>query len=147
MIPLWEKPLASLSDHEWEQLCDGCGQCCLVKLQDDDTDEIFATDVVCRFLNTDSGHCSVYASRAIEKPECFIIERDNVEHFSWLPKSCAYRLRFEDKPLPSWHPLLSGSRDAMNAAEISVAGWSVSEQDVGEEELPERVIFTLHEPS
>ncbi len=147
MIPFWEKPLASLSDHEWEQLCDGCGQCCLVKLQDDDTDEIVATDVVCRFLNTDSGHCRVYAERAIKKPDCFLIERDNAEHFSWLPKSCAYRLRYEEKPLPAWHPLLSGSRAAMNAAEISVAGWSVSEQDVAEDEWPERVIFTLHKSS
>ena len=147
MSPFWEKPLASLSDDEWEQLCDGCGQCCLLKLQDDDTDEIFATDVVCRFLNTKSGHCSVYAERAIRKPECFVIERDNKEHFSWLPKSCAYRLRFEEKPLPAWHPLLSGSRVAMNAAEISVDGWSISEQEVDEDDLPGRVIFTLHESS
>jgi uncharacterized cysteine cluster protein YcgN (CxxCxxCC family) len=147
VIPFWEKPLASLSDTEWEKLCDGCGQCCLVKLQDDDTGEIFATDVVCRFLKTDSGCCSVYAERAIKKPECFVIERDKAEHYSWLPKSCAYRLRFEEKPLPSWHPLHSGCRAAMNAAEISVAGWSTSERDVDEDEWPERVIFTLHESS
>jgi len=141
----WGKPLESLSNSEWEQLCDGCGQCCLVKLQDVDTDEIFATDVVCRFLNPDTGHCGVYAERTRKKPECFVIERDNNEHYSWLPNSCAYRLRFEEKPLPAWHPLITGSRAAMNNADISVAGWSVSEQEVDENDLSERVIFTLHE--
>ncbi len=137
----------SLSDEEWEQLCDGCGQCCLIKLQDDKTDEIFATDVVCRYLVPDSGHCSVYAERSIKKPECFVIERNNAEHFSWLPKSCAYRLRFEKKPLPAWHPLLCGNRTDMVDADISVALWCVSEQDVDEEALPERVIFSLGKSS
>ena len=145
--PFWENPLASLSDSEWERLCDGCGQCCLVKLQDDESDEIFATDVVCRFLSPDSGFCNVYAERTVKKPECFVIDRGNEEHMSWLPKSCAYRLRFENKPLPDWHPLITGDRTAMDKADISVAAWCVSEQDVAEDELPERVIFTLHEPS
>ena len=148
MTNFWEqKKLNELSRSEWEQLCDGCGQCCLVKLQDDDTDEIFATDVVCRFLNPHSGHCSVYAERAIKKPECFVIERGNAEHMSWLPKSCAYRLRYEEKPLPAWHSLIRGNRAAMVDADISVAGWCVSEQDIDEDELPERIIFTLHESS
>ena len=143
----WDKPLELLNDSEWEQLCDGCGQCCLVKLQDDDTGEIFATDVVCRFLNADNGHCGVYAERTLKKPECFVIERDNKEHYSWLPLSCAYRLRFEEKPLPAWHPLMTGSRADMDDADISVSGWSVSEQEVDEDDLPEHVIFTLNESS
>lgn len=141
--PFWEKPLETLNQNEWEQLCDGCAQCCLIKLQDEDTDEIFATDVVCRFLDEDSGLCGVYASRAIKKPDCFVIERSNTEHFSWLPASCAYRLRFENKPLFDWHPLISHNRTAMIDAGISVTGWCISEQQVEEDELAEHVIFTL----
>ncbi len=141
--PFWEAPLQSLSDEEWEQLCDGCGQCCLVKLQDDETDEIFATDVVCRYLEPESGHCGVYAQRAIKKPDCFVIERDRPEHFSWLPQTCAYRLRHENKPLPGWHPLIAGNREAMVAAGVAVAGWCTSEEEVEEDALSERVIFSL----
>ncbi len=144
-LAFWEKPLDTLSNDEWEQLCDGCAQCCLIKLQDDDTDEIFATDVVCRFLEVARGRCGVYANRAIEKPECFVIERHNIEHYSWLPKTCAYRLRFENKPLPDWHPLISHSRAAMIEAEIAVVNWCVNENQVDEADLPERVIFSLHE--
>lgn len=139
----WEKPLQQLSTDEWERLCDGCGQCCLVKLQDDETGEIFATDVVCRFLEPNRGTCSVYAQRSVEKPECFVIDRDRPEHFSWLPRTCTYRLRFENKPLPDWHPLLTGSRQAMLEAGIAVAGWCVSEAQVDEDELNERVLFSL----
>lgn len=141
--PFWEKPLQSLSDAEWEQLCDGCGQCCLVKLQDDETEQIYATNVVCRFLDADSGRCGVYSRRSTEKPECFVIERDNPEHFSWLPRTCAYRLRYEDKPLPDWHPLVSGGRSAMLKAGIAVAGWCVSEDGVSEADLHEHLIFSL----
>jgi len=139
----WEQPLNSLSQSQWEALCDGCAQCCLIKLQDDESDEIFATDVVCRFLDADSGHCGVYSERDIRKPDCFVIERENAEHYSWLPQTCAYRLRYEDRPLPDWHPLLTGSREAMLEAGISVAEWSVSEDQVDESELIDRVIFSL----
>ena len=141
--PFWEKPLQSLSNDEWERLCDGCGQCCLVKLQDDETEEIYATNVVCRFLEQDSGRCGVYARRAVEKPECFVIERDKAEHFSWLPQTCAYRLRFEGKPLPDWHPLICGDRSAMLDAGIAVAGWCVSEDRVSEADLQDHLIFSL----
>ena len=143
--PFWEKSLEKLTDDEWEKLCDGCAQCCLIKLQDEDTDEIFATDVVCRYLDTESGCCGVYPDRAEKKPECFVIERDRAEHYSWLPKTCAYRLRFEGKPLPDWHPLISHSRTAMIDAEIAVTNWCISEDQVDEQSLAERVLFSLHE--
>lgn len=139
----WEKPLQRLSQQEWEALCDGCAQCCLVKLQDDESEEIFATDVVCRFLEAHSGHCTVYAERTTKKPECFVIERNNPEHYSWLPRTCAYRLRYENKPLPDWHPLIAGNREAMIEAGISVVGWSISETEIDESQLIDRVIFSL----
>ena len=142
--PFWEKPLDALSDDEWEQLCDGCAQCCLIKLQDEDTDEIFATDVVCRYLDTACGDCGVYAQRAIKKPECFVIERGNAEHFSWLPPSCAYRLRFAGKPLFDWHPLICHSRTPMIEAGVAVDNWCVSETEVDEQDLTEHLIFSLH---
>ena len=141
--PFWERPLSTLNEEEWEQLCDGCAQCCLVKLQDEETEEIFATDVVCRFLETESGCCKVYPQRSIRKPDCFVIERDNPEHYSWLPPTCAYRLRFENRPLPDWHPLLTGGREAMIREGVSVAGWSVSETEIEEDELSQRVLFSL----
>jgi uncharacterized cysteine cluster protein YcgN (CxxCxxCC family) len=143
--PFWEKPIDSLSTDEWERLCDGCAQCCLVKLQDDETDEIFATDVVCRYLDCGSGCCTVYPQRADKKPECFVIERGNVEHYSWLPKTCAYRLRFECRPLPDWHPLITGSRDAMVEAEIAVTNWCTNEDQLGDQDLRDHVLFSLRE--
>ncbi len=144
MKAIWEKPLAELNTSEWEQLCDGCGQCCLIKLQDDKTEEILATDVVCRFHDCESGRCRVYASRMHKQPSCFVIDRHNPEHFGWLPKTCAYRLRYEGKPLFDWHPLISGSRQAMVEAQIAIADWCISEHGVDEKELPERVIFSLN---
>ena len=143
----WDQPLASLNDTQWESLCDGCGQCCLSKLQDDETDEIFATDVVCRFHDIESGACSVYAQRSVKKPDCFVIDRNKEEHYSWLPKTCAYRLRFEDKPLPDWHPLITGNRQAMVLANITVGNWCVSESEVAEQDLAEHVLFSLKEYS
>ncbi len=144
-LPFWELPLGSLDDEQWEALCDGCGQCCLTKLQDEETDEIFATDVVCQFLDQPTGRCGVYKNRVHKKPECFVIDRNNPEHYSWLPKTCAYRLRHEDKPLPDWHPLLAGDRSAMKTAGIAVSEWSTCESQVKEIELPDRVIFSLRD--
>ena len=142
----WEKPLAELTAEQWEQLCDGCGQCCLIKLQDEETEEIVATDVVCQFYNFHVGCCGVYPQRATKKPDCFLIDRNNAEHYSWLPKTCAYRLRYEDKPILKWHPLISGSRQAMIDAGIAVNSWGISERVIDEDELSERVIFSLSEP-
>ena len=141
--PFWEKPLSQLSDTEWEALCDGCAQCCLVKLQDEETEEIFATDVVCRFLERESGCCGVYAQRSERKPDCFVIERGNAQHMSWLPKTCAYRLRYENQPIPEWHPLIAGCRSAMREAGIAAGDWSISEEEAAASDLTARVIFSL----
>lgn len=141
----WEKPLAQLSDSEWERLCDGCGRCCLIKLQDAEDDEIYATDVVCRFLEVHSGRCGVYPQRSLKKPDCFVIKRGNAEHISWLPQTCAYRLRYENRPLQPWHPLIAGDREAMLALGIAVGNWCISEEQVDAQDLPEHVIFSLRE--
>ena len=138
----WHKPLQELNQDEWEQLCDGCARCCLIKLQDEDTDEIVMTSVVCRYLEQDSCQCTVYPQRAIKKPDCFVIERENPTHYSWLPDTCAYRLRWEGLPLPHWHPLVAGNRDLMDMAGISVTGQCTSEEFVHPDELEDFLMQT-----
>ncbi|MCD8672149.1 YcgN family cysteine cluster protein, partial [Klebsiella pneumoniae] len=108
--PFWQqKTLDDMSDAEWESLCDGCGQCCLHKLMDEDTDEIYFTNVACRQLNIKTCQCRNYARRFEYEPDCIKLTRENLPTFEWLPPTCAYRLLAEGKPLPAWHPLLTGS--------------------------------------
>ncbi len=135
MTNFWEQPLAELSQHEWEALCDGCARCCLVKLQDEETDEIVMTSVVCRFLGQESCQCTVYPQRAIKKPDCFIIEQGNATHYSWLPDTCAYRLRSQNQPLPDWHPLIAGDREKMTKLGIPVTDQCTSEEFVHPDEM------------
>ncbi len=141
--PFWERPLDELNDDEWEQLCDGCGQCCLLKLEDEETHAIYKTGVVCRYFQTDCGRCSVYPQRHEKKPDCFVIERGNPLHMTWLPDSCAYRRRFHGQALPDWHPLISGSRKAMMAAGIAIDDGYLSDEMVDEDELDGWVIGRL----
>ncbi len=109
--PFWQhKRLAQMSDEEWESLCDGCGQCCLNKLQDADTDEIYFTNVACNQLNIKTCQCRNYARRFEYEEDCIKLTRENLTTFDWLPRTCAYRLLGEAKPLPAWHPLLTGSK-------------------------------------
>ncbi|GLR09151.1 hypothetical protein COO59_02995 [Mixta theicola] len=129
--PFWqEKSLEQMTDEEWESLCDGCGQCCLNKLQDADTDEIYFTNVACNQLNIKTCQCRNYERRFEYEEDCIKLTRDNLPTFSWLPASCAYRLLAEGKTLPVWHPLRSGSRAAMHAARISVRHIAVRESEV-----------------
>ncbi|MDQ6971976.1 MAG: YcgN family cysteine cluster protein, partial [Mariprofundaceae bacterium] len=108
----WNRPLSELSDDEWEQLCDGCALCCMHKFEDEDTGEMLFTDVACRLLDCGSCRCTDYAQRKQKVPECMVIRDFSDEQYRWLPSSCAYRLRFEGKPLPEWHPLLSGDAES-----------------------------------
>nr|WP_024968262.1 YcgN family cysteine cluster protein [Pantoea sp. IMH] len=129
--PFWqEKTLEQMSDEEWESLCDGCGQCCLNKLQDADTDEIYFTNVACNQLNIKTCQCRNYERRFEYEEDCIKLTRDNLPTFSWLPPSCAYRMLAEGKNLPQWHPLRSGSKAAMHAARISVRHIAVRESEV-----------------
>lgn len=136
----WEKPLSELNDSEWERLCDGCGRCCLKKLQDDDGGETHYTRVVCRFFEEETSRCSCYEQRTRLVPDCVKVKQVDASAFAWMPATCAYRLRFEDKPLYNWHPLISGSRQAMENAEIPIAGRTLSEEFVHRDGYQEHII-------
>ncbi len=138
--PFWQQDLDQLTDQEWEALCDGCGRCCLQKLQDEDSEEVVFTSIACEFLDTTSCRCKVYPQRAEHKTNCFVIDRHNKAHFSWLPKTCAYRLRHEGKPLYDWHPLLAGNTQEIQAAGISVGQWCRSEHEVPEAQWVEYIV-------
>ncbi len=129
----WEDtPLSKLDRAQWEALCDGCGKCCLHKLEDDETGELYATNVACRLLDRRSGRCSNYRNRRAYVSECVRLTNGNVDQIDWLPSTCAYRLRANDEPLPGWHYLVSGDREAVHRAGESVRGWTVSEDDAGD---------------
>lgn len=127
----WEcKSLQQLTAEEWEQLCDGCGQCCLHKFIDDETGELFGTDVACKLLDTTSCRCTKYETRHQYVPDCTTLTLQNVHDFDWLPATCAYRLRAAGKPLPDWHPLVTGRADSVHIALQSVRDKCISERDV-----------------
>ncbi|WP_454598436.1 YcgN family cysteine cluster protein [Qipengyuania sp. SM2507] len=127
----WERPLAELSRPEWEALCDGCGRCCLHKMEDEDTGRIEETNVACRLLDCASATCRDYPNRKSFVPDCLRLTLKIVDNVPWLPSTCAYRRRAEGRPLPDWHYLLSGDREAVVRAGVSVAGRVVSEIDAG----------------
>jgi uncharacterized protein len=127
----WELPLSALTRAEWEALCDGCGRCCLHKIEDEDTGEIINTNVSCRLLDTSTAQCKDYRNRKAFVPDCLRLTPAIVASVTWLPPTCAYRLRQEDKPLYDWHYLVSGDRDTVRHAGVSVRGRVVSEIDAG----------------
>jgi uncharacterized cysteine cluster protein YcgN (CxxCxxCC family) len=125
-----EKTLAEMTASEWESLCDGCGKCCLNKLIDDETEALYYTNASCHLLNLQSCSCSRYPERFEYVPECTAITVDNIASLTWLPDSCAYRRLHLGRPIPSWHPLITGSKDAMHQAGMSVKGKVVNETKV-----------------
>ena len=127
----WELPLDRLTKPEWEALCDGCGQCCLHKCEDEDTGAIYPTNVACRLLDIPSARCSDYAGRKKVVPDCLKLTPRLALTTSWLPETCAYRLRAEGEPLREWHHLICGDREAVHAAGISVRGKAISELIAG----------------
>lgn len=140
--PFWRtKTLWQLSDVEWESLCDGCGRCCLVKLEDEDTGMVAYTDVGCRLLDEHSCRCTDYPNRQDQVADCVRLTPEAVTTLSWLPPTCAYRLVEEGADLPWWHPLVSGSPDSVHEAGISVRGRVAGpEQSFGLFELMEHVV-------
>lgn len=133
--------MAKMTGREWEALCDGCGKCCLNKLEDEDTGEVALTRVACRLLNDQSCLCTHYENRHQFVPDCIVLKPDEIEnHMYWLPQTCAYRLIYQGKPLPDWHPLISGTAASVHAAGVSVQYSTVSEFDTPFEEWEEHII-------
>lgn len=131
--PYWKrKSLAEMSTAEWEGLCDGCALCCMHKLEDEDSGEVFYTDLACRLLDLDTCRCTDYANRAKLVADCLLLAVDNMDEFEWLPASCAYRRLARGQELPAWHPLITGDPESVHAARISLRGRSVSENDTDE---------------
>jgi len=142
-LPFWKrKSLAQMTEREWESLCDGCGKCCLVKLEDaDDARKTYFTDVGCTLLDGETCHCSDYSHRMAKVPDCVKLTPRNVGRIVWLPPSCAYRLLAEGRDLYWWHPLVSGDPETVHAAGVSVRGRvGMSEENVRDEELEDRIV-------
>ena len=130
--PFWvTKSLPQMSQQEWESLCDGCGKCCLVKLEDEESGEVVFTNVACNLLNLRTCQCNDYAHRFSKMPDCLQLTRDRIAEFHWLPQTCAQRLLAEGYALPEWHPLRTGSASAMHAAGQSVRNKAVHERHAG----------------
>ena len=127
----WDLPLERLTQPEWEALCDGCGRCCLHKLEDEDTGEIAETNVACTLLDCGNARCRDYPNRKARVPDCLRLTPKLVDTVTWLPSTCAYRVRAAGKPLPAWHYLVSGDRDDVVRAGVSVAGRVISEDVAG----------------
>lgn len=127
----WERPLSDLSREEWEALCDGCGRCCLHKVEYEVTGEIEETNVACSLLDCQTARCKDYRHRKAFVPDCLRLTLKLVDRVPWLPDTCAYRRRAENRPLPRWHYLISGDREAVIRAGVSVAGRVISENEAG----------------
>jgi uncharacterized protein len=138
----WEKiPLSDLSKPEWEALCDNCGRCCLLKLEDPDTAEIEFTNISCRLFDGAECNCSQYALRKQLVKDCVVLTPENIErHAYWMPSTCAYRLLFEDKPLFDWHPLISGDPETVHEAGISMRFKTLAEYEINDDDLELYVI-------
>lgn len=146
--PFWEvTPLTEMTNAQWESLCDGCGKCCVLKLEDVDTGAIYYTDVSCKLLCTKSAQCTNYQERKTHVPDCVILRPDNLEEVHWMPESCAYRRLHEGRDLPPWHPLRVGHKDGMIAANHCVAGHVTPEGAVAEEDMPDHLFDWDHPTS
>lgn len=138
--------MAKMSPSEWESLCDGCGKCCCIRLEDEDTGKIFITDVACHLFDAGSCQCSDYPNRSKKVPDCVTLTPENVDSLKWMPQTCAYRLVAEGKDLPEWHHLVTGSRQSIHDAGMSVQDAVVSEEYIHEDLVPSRVVIWPGEP-
>ncbi len=136
----WESiPLSEMSIEQWESLCDGCAKCCLHKLEDEETGEVYYTSVACRYLG-DNCRCTEYQRRNELVDNCISLRPEDVEEFHWLPPTCAYRLVAEGNPLPDWHPLMSGDPHTVHSGGMSVRDWSMKEDCIHPDDFEEHII-------
>lgn len=130
VIPFWKrKTLSEMDPDEWESLCDGCAKCCLYRLEDEDTREVYFTNVHCRLLDAETGRCTDYPNRSRRVPDCVTITPAVLEDPYWLPRTCAYRLLAEGRDLPSWHPLITGDPYSVVRAGQRVCGRTICEDE------------------
>lgn len=135
-----EKTLEQMTPVEWEALCDGCGRCCLMKLEDEDNGDIYVSDVACQLLDGETCRCSDYPHRLKQVPDCIKLTPENVRTIAWIPSTCAYRRIAEGKGLAWWHPLVSGDPDTVASVGVSVRGRTVSETTVGPDEWEDHIV-------
>lgn len=137
----WETtPLEAMTPEQWESLCDGCGRCCLHKLEDEDTGEVVYTRVACKLLDLRNARCSDYPNRLQHVPGCVRISPVMIKDLYWLPRTCAYRLLAQGEGLYDWHPLVSGDPRSVVRAGISVVGRVLPEDAVDEDDLEDHVV-------
>jgi uncharacterized cysteine cluster protein YcgN (CxxCxxCC family) len=145
--PFWKrKTLAQMTRAEWESLCDGCGRCCLIKIEEEDTGKLHLTSVACKLLDTKSCACRDYPNRQAQVPDCIAITPAKVAELPWLPPTCAYRLVAEGRSLPWWHPLVSGDPATVHAAGVSVRGFATSERRVRATDIERYIVPGYHKP-
>ncbi len=134
-MKFWEaKSLAQMTSEEWESLCDNCGKCCLIKLEDEDSGEIAFTSVVCELIDLETCRCSRYSERCTLVPGCIDLKQHDFAEYNWLPATCAYRLLSDGKPLPGWHPLISGTVETVKDAGVSITSYAIKESQVDDPE-------------
>ncbi len=138
----WERvPLKNMTSKEWEALCDGCGKCCLNKLEDEESGEVAFTRVACRLLDSETCRCGNYEIRKTLVPECVVLNATTLPDIAyWLPRTCAYKLIYEGQPLYDWHPLISGTPESVHEAGISVRGWTVPEFEIDDDDWEDHII-------
>lgn len=134
------KSLQELTPYEWESLCDGCGKCCLHKLEDEDNGDVYYTRVACQYLDHQTCQCTDYSKRQQQVPDCVVLTPQALDAIDWLPDTCAYRLRAAGMPLFDWHPLISGDPASVHKAGMSVSGKVIAERDVAEEDYEDYII-------
>ena len=133
--PFWRrKTLSQMTAQEWESLCDGCGLCCLVRFEEEDTGEVVPTRVHCKLFDPQACACTDYANRKAQVPDCVKLTPGNIDQLPWMPKSCAYRRLHEGRGLADWHPLVSGDPESVHRAGVSVRGQTISETALAEPE-------------